>query len=156
VTAKWYVLRDGVTQYGPYDEEQLHALAEEGRVVVTDLLWKEGTADWVPASSLADLFAFHPVPNSPPPPPHLNAIADYGTTKIVAGIMGIVLGSLGIHKFIIGATKPGLIMLAVTVLSLGCCALPMMAVGIAEGIIYLTMSDEDFYRKYFVEKKEWF
>lgn len=156
MSAKWYVLRDGVTQYGPYDEEQLHSLAEEGRVVVTDLLWKEGTPDWVPAASLTDLFAFHPIPETPPLPPHINAMADYGTTKIVAGIMGLTLGSLGIHKFIIGATKPGLIMLAATVLSCTCLLLPMWAIGIAEGIIYLTMSDEDFYRTYIVEKKEWF
>jgi len=156
VAAKWYVLRDGVTQFGPYDEEQLHELADEGRVVVTDLLWQEGTADWVPASSVAGLFAFQPLPNTPPPPPHVNAMDDYGATKIVAGIMGIVLGCLGVHKFILGATKPGLIMVFCSILSCGCLALPMAFIGIAEGIIYLTMSDEEFYRTYIVGKKEWF
>jgi hypothetical protein len=32
----------------------------------------------------------------------------------------------------------------------------MHAIAIAEGIIYLTMSDEDFQQKYVVEKKGWF
>lgn len=156
MNAKWYVLRDGATQFGPYDEEQLHSLAEEGRVVVTDLLWQEGTADWVAASSVAGLFPFHPVPSTPPPPPHVVAKADFGGTRIVAGVMAIVLGTLGVHKFVIGATKPGIIMAAVSVLSCGCFSPAMLAIGVAEGIIYLTMSDDEFYQTYIVGKKEWF
>lgn len=32
----------------------------------------------------------------------------------------------------------------------------MWIIGLIEGIIYLTKSDEDFYQAYAVEKKEWF
>ncbi len=32
----------------------------------------------------------------------------------------------------------------------------MHVIGFAEGIIYLTKSDQDFYQTYAVEKKQWF
>jgi predicted lipid-binding transport protein (Tim44 family) len=39
--------------------------------------------------------------------------------KMLAGILGILIGSLGIHKFVLGYQKEGLIMLLVTVLTCG-------------------------------------
>jgi len=76
--------------------------------------------------------------------------------KIAAGICGILIGGLGVHKFILGMTTPGLIMLLVTVLTCGLGGIIMGPIGLIEGIIYLTKSDEDFYRTYVVEKKAWF
>ncbi|MCL4786567.1 MAG: TM2 domain-containing protein [Verrucomicrobia bacterium] len=76
--------------------------------------------------------------------------------KIAAGICGILLGALGIHKFILGNTTPGLIMLLVSVLTLGILAPIMGIIGLIEGIIYLTKSDEDFVRIYVQGKKGWF
>ncbi len=76
--------------------------------------------------------------------------------KIAAGICGILLGALGIHKFILGNTTPGLIMLLVSVLTLGILAPIMGIIGLIEGIIYLTKSDEDFVRIYLQGKKGWF
>jgi TM2 domain-containing membrane protein YozV len=76
--------------------------------------------------------------------------------KLIAGICGILLGSIGVHKFVLGNTTPGLIMLLVSVLTLGCGSLIMHPIGLIEGIIYLTKSDEDFYQTYIVEKKAWF
>src|SRR3982074_1089466 len=73
--------------------------------------------------------------------------------KIVAGILGIVLGGFGIHKFILGYQKEGLIMLLVSVLSCFTLAGVMHVIGIIEGIMYLTKSDEDFVRTYLIEKK---
>jgi TM2 domain-containing membrane protein YozV len=82
------------------------------------------------------------------------AVRDAASKKIAAGICGILLGSLGVHKFILGLTTPGVIMLLV---SLTCIGYPIMQIiGLVEGIIYLTKSDEDFYRTYFVEQKGWF
>lgn len=76
--------------------------------------------------------------------------------KIPAGICGILIGAFGVHKFVLGMTTPAVIMLCVSLLS--CFTLyPIMAIiGLVEGIIYLTKSDEDFYQTYVVEKKEWF
>lgn len=80
----------------------------------------------------------------------------FANKKIAAGICGILLGSLGVHKFILGMTTPGLIMLLVTVLTLGFGGAVMGLIGIIEGILYLTKSDEEFYQLYGVQKKGWF
>jgi TM2 domain-containing membrane protein YozV len=76
--------------------------------------------------------------------------------KIAAGICGILLGALGIHKFILGYTKEGLIMLLVTVLTLGLAGFIMGIIGLIEGIMYLTKSDEEFVQLYVQGKKGWF
>jgi TM2 domain-containing membrane protein YozV len=84
--------------------------------------------------------------------------------KLAAGICGILLGSLGIHKFILGYSTEGAIMLVVSVLGIvfACFIIPaigplvMGVIGLAEGIIYLTKSDEDFVNTYIVNKKTWF
>lgn len=81
---------------------------------------------------------------------------EFAGKKVAAGICGILIGALGIHKFILGLTTPGLIMLLVSILTCGLGAFPMGIIGLIEGIMYLTKSDEDFYQTYGVEKKGWF
>jgi TM2 domain-containing membrane protein YozV len=81
---------------------------------------------------------------------------DFAGKKIAAGICGILLGAFGIHKFILGLTEPGIIMLLVTVLTCGVGYPVMHVIGLVEGILYLTKSDEEFYQLYAVEKKSWF
>ena len=76
--------------------------------------------------------------------------------KIAAGIVAILLGSLGVHKFILGYTTEGIILLLVTVLTCGIGAMITSIIGIVEGIIYLTKSDEEFVRTYIQSKKGWF
>ncbi len=76
--------------------------------------------------------------------------------KIVAGILGIVIGGLGIHKFVLGYQTEGIIMLLVSVLSCGMLAPVMHIIGIIEGVMYLTKSDEDFVRTYIQGRKGWF
>ncbi len=76
--------------------------------------------------------------------------------KILAGILGILLGCFGIHKFALGYTKEGVIMLLVSILSLGLLAWIMGIIGLIEGIIYLTKSDEEFVATYVNGKKGWF
>jgi len=76
--------------------------------------------------------------------------------KIAAGIVAIVIGSLGIHKFILGYTTEGIIMLLITVLTCGIGAMATGIIGIVEGVIYLTKSDEEFVRTYIQSKKGWF
>ena len=85
--------------------------------------------------------------------------------KMVAGLCGILLGGMGIHKFILGMPTPGVIMLVVSMagaITGACLIVPILGpmamgvIGLVEGIIYLTKSDEEFYQTYMVEKKEWF
>ena len=76
--------------------------------------------------------------------------------KLVAGILAILLGSLGIHKFYLGYQKTGIIMLLVSLLTCGVGACVMSIIGIVEGIMYLTKSNAEFEATYIVGKKEWF
>jgi TM2 domain-containing membrane protein YozV len=76
--------------------------------------------------------------------------------KIPAGILGILLGSLGIHKFYLGYTTEGIIMLAVSLVTCGIGAPVMSIIGIVEGIIYLTKSDSEFESTYVYNRKGWF
>jgi len=76
--------------------------------------------------------------------------------KIAAGVCGILLGALGIHKFILGYTKEGVIMLLVTILTLGFGGFIMGIIGLIKGILYLTKSDADFVATYVNAKKGWF
>jgi len=89
-----------------------------------------------------------------------NNISNQSSKRVVAGILAIILGSLGIHKFILGYTKEGIIILLITfVVGLFTCFLSTWAIGIItliEGIIYLTKSDEAFIQTYQINKKGWF
>jgi TM2 domain-containing membrane protein YozV len=76
--------------------------------------------------------------------------------KIASGICGILLGGLGIHKFVLGYSTEGLIMLLVTILTCGFGGAVMGIIGLIEGIIYLTKTDEEFYNTYMLSKKGWF
>lgn len=72
--------------------------------------------------------------------------------KLTAGICGILLGWLGVHKFILGYTKEGIIQIVISVVTCGAGGL----VGLIEGIIYLTKSDEEFVKTYVQNKRGWF
>ena len=76
--------------------------------------------------------------------------------KIAAGILGILVGTLGIHKFVLGYTTEGLIMLLVTVLTCGIGGIIFTPIGLVEGILYLVKSDEEFVKTYIQNKRGWF
>jgi TM2 domain-containing membrane protein YozV len=79
--------------------------------------------------------------------------------KILSGILGILLGGLGIHKFVLGYTTEGVIMLVVQIVGWFLCGIPSVIVtviGIIEGIMYLTKTDEEFVNTYIRNKKPWF
>jgi TM2 domain-containing membrane protein YozV len=62
--------------------------------------------------------------------------------KVVAGILAILLGGLGIHKFYLGKLGQGILYLI-----FAWTAIPSI-IGLIEGILYLVQSDEEFNRKY--------
>jgi len=72
--------------------------------------------------------------------------------KLLAGLLGILLGWTGAHKFVLGYTKEGVIQLVVSLVTCGAGGI----VGIIEGIIYLTKSDEEFVATYITGRKGWF
>ena len=88
---------------------------------------------------------------SPSVPPPFNK-QEVANKKMLVGILGIVLNGLGIHRFMLGDTTGGIIRIVIAVVTCGIGGV----IGIIEGIIYLTKTDEQFYQEYIVEKKAWF
>ena len=87
------------------------------------------------------------------------AESNASSKKILAGIMGILFGAFGVHKFVLGYTAEGVIMLVVSVVGFILCGVPtavMAIIGLIEGIMYLTKSDDEFNATYVAGKKKWF
>ncbi len=72
--------------------------------------------------------------------------------RVIAGIFALILGGLGVHKFILGYTQEGIIQLIIGICTCGIGGV----IGFIEGIIYLVKTDEEFYQTYQVNKKGWF
>ena len=67
-----------------------------------------------------------------------------GKQKVVAGILGILLGGFGVHHFYLGSTTAGIIQIIATFVTCGAASL----VGLVEGILLLVMNDADFDARY--------
>lgn len=100
------------------------------------------------------------VPAAVPTPPQYSQTAQQpqSKSKVAAGLLAIFLGGLGVHKFYLGYTTQGIILLLVSLLGFLIFVGPIVTgvISLIEGIIYLTKSDEEFYRLYVLNKKEWF
>ena len=141
-------------EYGPVPVEQIRQWLREGRATGQTMAQSAGTTDWRPLASYPE-FA---VPPAVVPP--INATMPGADKKIAAGILGILLGGLGIHKFVLGYTSEGVTMLLISfvggILTCGLGWVVMHIIGMVEGIIYLTKSDADFVQTYVIERKGWF
>ena len=88
-----------------------------------------------------------------------NSLGDLGDkNKIVAALLAFFLGGLGIHKFYLGKTTAGIIMLICGTIGwlLILPGLAMAIIAFIEFIIYLTKDDQQFYDEYVVGDKAWF
>lgn len=96
----------------------------------------------------------------PPVQPHY--VAPYASPKdhVAAGLLAILLGAFGIHKFYLGYNTQGFIFLAITILAgvftIGIASAVMWVIAVVEGIIYLSKSQSEFERTYVYGKREWF
>ena len=63
-------------------------------------------------------------------------------SKVVAGVLGILVGGFGVHKFYLGQIGMGILYF------LFCWTGIPSLVGLIEGILYLVKSDEEFNEKY--------
>jgi TM2 domain-containing membrane protein YozV len=144
-------------QYGPVPADQIRRWLIENRINAQTLAQLEGTQDWKPLVSFTEFAAdFKAPPALASSPPPLTTAHPRAGNKIAAGVCGILLGSLGVHKFILGYTGAGLIMLLVTLLTCFIASPIMHLIGLIEGIIYLTKSDADFVKTYVDGRREWF
>jgi len=67
---EWFYSK-GDQKLGPVPTAELKEMAGDGRLAPTDLIWREGMADWTPAGKAQNLFPANqppPLPGSQPPP----------------------------------------------------------------------------------------
>lgn len=80
--------------------------------------------------------------------------------RVLAGVLAILFGYAGVHKFVLGYREAGAVMLLVTFVGSLCTSgislLAAWVVGVIEGIVYLSKSDAEFVREYQVGRREWF
>jgi len=69
--------------------------------------------------------------------------------RTTAGLLAILLGGYGVHKFYLGYTTAGII-------NICCCFGGFGIIPLIEGIKYLMMTDEEFIETYQIGRKEWF
>lgn len=141
-------------EYGPVTTGQLREWMAQGRVSAQTRAREEGGSDWKSLGSFPEFAAPSDIP--PLVSPVLPTSNNRASNKIAAGICGILLGALGVHKFILGYTGAGLIMLLASLLTCFMAAPLVSIIGLIEGILYLTKSDEEFVRTYVEGRKEWF
>jgi TM2 domain-containing membrane protein YozV len=148
----------------------------QGRILAFDFRTSEGEI----AGNDGNRYAFAGVEWKQSTPPKAGQIIDFQTdggralsiysvsgsttsssdkNRIVAALLAFFLGGLGIHKFYLGKSTAGLIMLLCSVFGIILVFIPTIIIGIIafiEFIIYLMTSDEDFEERYVQGNKAWF
>lgn len=77
---QWYYWRDGAT-FGPFTVSALKSAAANGHFTRSDLVWREGLADWVQATAVKGLF-----PDAPPPVPPSSALPAVSPISPLQGV----------------------------------------------------------------------
>ena len=107
-------------------------------------------------------------PSAPPPaygsnqgymqqtPGGPNCHAMGANKKMAAGPCRILPSAFGVHQFIPSYNTEGIILLAITLVTCFMGSIVTSIIGIIEGVMYLTKSDEEFVRTYVQNKKAWF
>ena len=153
--ANWYILYNG-QQIGPMPAENLKAYHPTPDTMV----WCEGMAQWQPIYSMPQLMEqIYGAPHhhhqgygqvngygGPMPPA---APRGSGKDKTVAGILAILLGGLGVQYFYLGKIGAGLLTILLSIVTCGLWEILMLV----QGIMMLTMNQEEFDQKYVFSDK---
>lgn len=143
---KYYIIYNG-QQVGPMTREQLlsYGLNPNSQV------WTEGMPQWVPAYTIPELMEIIPPTAANgaqcPPPPAYGQSQNYGETsgkRVAAGILAILLGSLGVQYFYINKIGGGFLTILLSLVSCGLWSV----LTLVQGILMLTMTDYEFDRKF--------
>lgn len=137
---KWFILYNG-QQVGPMTKEQLlhYGLNPNSQV------WREGMPAWVAAYTLPELMSMLPAGQQP----NGNGYSgypqqQYEKSKTTAGILAILLGSIGVHYFYCGKIGAGFITILLTGVTCGFWGI----IPFIQGIMMLSMTDQQFDEKY--------
>ena len=122
---------DGL-QYGPVSADQLREWISAGRANGQSMVSLEGSVEWKPLSLVPEFAGSLASAVSPP----LIQALDVRKSKLVAGLLGILVGGLGVHRFYLGYIGLGIAQIAVTLLTCGVGHLW----GLIEGILILVGS----------------
>ena len=94
------------------------------------------------------------------PPSPITTFYHPTRSRVVAGVFALLLGAFGVHKFYLGYFSTGFIMLSASLLlgmiSFGVAAAVVWVIGVVEGIVYLSMSQEEFDDAYVRHRRVWF
>jgi hypothetical protein len=55
MSSAWYCTRDGKNRFGPFTSSQLRKLTKSGKLLPTDMVWKQGMTQWVRANQINGL-----------------------------------------------------------------------------------------------------
>jgi TM2 domain-containing membrane protein YozV len=119
-------------QYGPASAAQIREWVAAGRANAQTLAQAEGAVEWKPLSTYADFADLAAMPVPAPMPPPLGMV-DQRKSKVVAGILGVLVGWAGVHRFYLGYHAIGVVQILVTFVTCGAGAIW----GFIEGILIL-------------------
>ena len=101
--------------------------------------------------------------NQAPPGPVSNSVTTLDgrppeKNRLTAGILALLVGGFGVHKFYLGYNNQGIILLLMSTVGM-LLVFPLFAsaiIALSEAVIYLTSSDQKFYDTYEADQKLWF
>lgn len=82
--------------------------------------------------------------------PLMSKVSGSGKNKLVAALLAIFFGGIGLHKFYLGKGNLGALYLILTIFLSWTIIVPTVVIFVSflEGLSYLSLSDEDFSTKY--------
>ncbi|MCI0744773.1 MAG: NINE protein [Verrucomicrobia subdivision 3 bacterium] len=119
-------------QYGPVTESQIRDWVVAGRANGQSLAQAEGSLEWKPLSSFSEFSDLASLAIAPP----LIAATDQRKSKLVAGLLGLLIPWSGVHRFYLGYVAIGVAQLLVSILTCGLGSIW----GFIEGILILVGS----------------
>lgn len=135
-----YYYQRGGQQFGPCTEQQMRQMLAQGQLVPHDAVWAEGLPNWTTAGALFGGAATASPPVPPPwgaasaasPQPIQVVVAQPSAqpkSRVAFVLLGLFLGTLGIHNFYAGYTGRAVVQLLITLLT-GWLIVPLLIVAL--------------------------
>jgi hypothetical protein len=87
---QWYYSKNGV-QLGPVSDSEIRGKLAAGEILASDLVWREGMRDWLPAAKVAELATISPAGTAaagPPPVFGQSPVSPYSPPSTISPQMG--------------------------------------------------------------------